>query len=201
MVEKVRGDLEEAGFSPDQMRMARGVIMRMAFAMKTQGDNYQINPRMQTFLEEKSDLDEEQIALLQNIAQRVAKRMPDGGQRGAHGRGDKMRNRFEMMRKKMESAVENGEMTREEADEKYREMRERMKRRRDKNMETKIENRAAENIDQPANDASTVNSKTPAADVSEVEGSEKLEETTKTTATGESQGRTEAREPAVVESS
>ena len=33
--EKISSELKEADFSPEQMRMARGVIMRIAFAMKS----------------------------------------------------------------------------------------------------------------------------------------------------------------------
>ena len=140
MVERVRGALEEADFSPEQMRMARGVIMRMAFAMKSGGDDYEMNPRMKAFLEEKAEFNDEQIALLEGIAKRVSMRMPEGGHRGPHGRGAEMRKRFEKMREKIESAVESGEMTREEADAKYREIRERMGR-----GERGIEKRGKEN--------------------------------------------------------
>ena len=125
MAEKARAALEDAGFTSDQMRMARGVIMRMAFAMKAAGDDYEMNPRMQSFLEEKANLSNDQIELLEGLAERVAMRMPEG----AAEWGKKMRNRrdrMKKMREKIESAVENGEMTREEADAKYREIRERM---------------------------------------------------------------------------
>ena len=125
MVEKAREALEDAGFTSDQMRMARGVIMRMAFAMKSAGDDYEMNPRMQSFLEEKANLSDEQIELLEGLAERVAMRMPEGAAKW----GEKMQNRrdrMKKMREKIEAAVENGEMTREEADAKYRQMRERM---------------------------------------------------------------------------
>lgn len=125
MAEKARAALEDAGFTSDQMRMARGVIMRMAFAMKSAGDDYEMNPRMQSFLEEKANLSDEQIELLEGLAERVAMRMPEGAAKW----GEKMQNRrdrMKKMREKIEAAVENGEMTREEADAKYREMRERM---------------------------------------------------------------------------
>ena len=101
------------------------MIMRMAFAMKAAGDDYEMNPRMQSFLEEKANLSNEQIELLEGLAERIAMRMPEG----AAEWGKKMRNRrdrMKKMREKIETAVENGEMTREEADAKYREIRERM---------------------------------------------------------------------------
>ena len=131
MAAKARGALEDAGFTADQMRMARGVIMRMAFAMKAAGEDYEMNPRMQSFLEEKADLSDAQIELLEGLAERVAMRMPEGAAQW----GEKMRSRrdrMKKMREKIEAAVENGEMTREEADAKYQEIRERrMKGRRD----------------------------------------------------------------------
>ncbi|MCH2115641.1 MAG: hypothetical protein MK171_12110 [Pirellulales bacterium] len=126
MVERVRGALEKADFNDDQMRMARGVIMRMAFAMKSAGKDYRMNPQMQSFLTEKAEFNDEQIKLLESIAKRVSMRMLKGGHRGPHGRGEEMRKRFEKMRKKIEAAVESGEMTRKQADAKYREIRERM---------------------------------------------------------------------------
>tara|TARA_Y100001933_G_scaffold236159_1_gene257877 strand:+ start:2066 stop:3391 length:1326 start_codon:yes stop_codon:yes gene_type:complete len=125
MAEKARAALEDAGFTADQMRMARGVIMRMAFAMKAAGDDYEMNPRMQSFLEEKANLSDEQIDLLESLARRVVEKMPENAAKWAE-KMQKRRDRMEKMREKIEAAVGNGELTREEADAKYQKMREKM---------------------------------------------------------------------------
>ena len=129
VAQRIRGALEEADFTPEQMRMARGVIMRMAYAMKSGGDDYEMNPRMQSFLTEKAEFNEEQITLLEGIAKRVSMRMPEGQHRGPHNQRADMRKMREKMKERIEGAVERGDMTREEADAKYREIRERMDRR------------------------------------------------------------------------
>jgi len=129
VAQRIRGALEEADFTPEQMRMARGVIMRMAYAMQSGGDDYEMNPRMQSFLTEKAEFNEEQITLLEGIAKRVSMRMPEGQHRGPHNQRADMRKMREKMKERIEGAVERGDMTREEADAKYREIRERMDRR------------------------------------------------------------------------
>jgi len=146
VVERIRGALEEAGFTPEQIRMARGVIMRMAYAMKSAGDDYEMNPRMQSFLTEKAEFNDEQITLLEGIAKRVSMRMPEGQHRGPHNQRADMRKMREKMNERIEGAVERGDMTREEADAKYREFRERMDRRRQDKRDGEDDRAAGEDV-------------------------------------------------------
>lgn len=72
--EKIKTALKKAGFSEEQMKQARGGLMRLVHQMKNEGDDYEMDPRLRNYLSEKVGLNEEQIGILDRIARRLAHR-------------------------------------------------------------------------------------------------------------------------------
>ena len=72
-VRGVLGALREAGLEPKQMRPTMGAVMRMAF---NRGDE-RAGDRVEEFLREEVELDEDQMRLVRGMADRIASSRED----------------------------------------------------------------------------------------------------------------------------
>jgi len=127
MWRRLAAALAEAGVEDGQVRQVLGAIPRIVEEMKSEGKAFELDPKMQAYLEELG-LTGEQIKLVVGLAQRVAHMEAGAGADARRGRGDAPSD-MDRIRRRIESAVKSGDMTREEADAMYRGIRERMGRR------------------------------------------------------------------------
>lgn len=114
---RVAGALNEAGIPREQVREVMGAMKRIMGEMKAEGNAFELDPQLREYLEERG-LTTEQIELVVGLSERVL----DASERG-NARPD-----WEQIKRRIEAAVERGDLTREEADAKYRELKERMAR-------------------------------------------------------------------------
>jgi polyhydroxyalkanoate synthesis regulator phasin len=118
MLRRIAGVLGEAGIPREQIRPVLRAMHRIAGEIQAEGDAFELDPGMQAYLEELG-LSGEQIELVVGLSERLTVARAERG-------GDDVRARWESLRRRVEAGVESGEMTREQADELYRQLRERL---------------------------------------------------------------------------
>jgi polyhydroxyalkanoate synthesis regulator phasin len=133
---RVKTNLRENGFTDEQIGKSLGGILRIAHELKSEGDAFELDPKMQAHLSEKAGLSQEQIDRLVGLARRVMhgrKRgegeghgdrrdndRRDHGERGDDDRGDRGDRKptpeeKEAVKKRIWAAVEAGKITEEQA--------------------------------------------------------------------------------------
>jgi hypothetical protein len=114
---KVNVLLTAQGVARDKVRPVMGAMKRIIHEHQEEGDAFELNKRVRAYLVEQG-LDGGQIEFVVVLSKRIAK-----GEHGAHERGD---TRWDDLKVRIEGAVSRGEMTREEADAKYKAIKDRM---------------------------------------------------------------------------
>jgi len=171
--DRVHSALKENLFQDGQVEESLGGMVRVIHQLKSEGDDFELNPGLRHYFKEEVDLTDEQVELVVGLARRLAHSTMDtnrlrGRERRRVARDDyaraeadlskavaegkisevDARTRLEAMRRAMvergdrsnqrpdwdaikqriEAAVERGDLTREEADAKYREIKKQMSR-------------------------------------------------------------------------
>jgi beta-lactamase regulating signal transducer with metallopeptidase domain len=121
--ERIAGALLESGVTRENMEPVMGSLHSIIGEINEEGDTFVLDPTIKGQLEDLG-LTAEQIELVVEIAHRMIEH--EGVQR---------REREEMIRQRIEGAVERGMITREEADAKLDEIRQRQTRRRREQLE------------------------------------------------------------------
>lgn len=111
---RIVGVLMDNGVARENVEVVMGTLRPIISEMQREGDAFELDPGAREQLEDMG-LTDEQIALVERIAQRLAAR-----------KVEEVLNRQELIRHKIEGAVERGDLTREQADAKYRAIKERM---------------------------------------------------------------------------
>ena len=68
---RIKKILADHGFKPKQMAGAFGGMIRVMHEMKSEGDDFELNPRMQEYFEETVGLTDEQIKLIKRLSRRL----------------------------------------------------------------------------------------------------------------------------------
>ncbi len=75
--EQFRGALLDAGVAAEQVDDVLGVLLRVAYEMHTEGDQFELDPRLRHYLVEEMELTEEQIDAVLGMARRAASGIQD----------------------------------------------------------------------------------------------------------------------------
>lgn len=126
IMRRVTGALAEAGIERDQMRDVMGAMRRITREMRDEGEAFELDPDMQAHLADIG-LSDDQVETVVGVAQRIA----NTERKERRPRGDDRRRRnvqtdWDEISSRIESAVEKGDMTREEADSLHETIQERM---------------------------------------------------------------------------
>lgn len=70
-VGKIRGALKERGLKDKQIEPALGGILRTIHEMRTEGDRYEMDPRLSGYLRKEHRLDDDQVKMVQGLAGRI----------------------------------------------------------------------------------------------------------------------------------
>lgn len=81
---RINDFLKEKGLEDEQIGPALGGILRTVHEMRSEGEGYELDPRMSEFLRKQTGLNDDQVELVEGIARRVLQ----GLERGAATRSD-----------------------------------------------------------------------------------------------------------------
>ncbi len=112
MGERIRHHLAENGFTEEQIEQTMGALRRVVHEMKSEGEDYELDPKMREYFENEVGLTDDRIELIQGLARRILYSHKEAKDR--HTDVD-----WDAIKQRIEGAVERGDMTREEADAKY----------------------------------------------------------------------------------
>lgn len=112
------------GVPRESLEAVMGGLLRILFEMKNERERFQLDPRMRAHFE-KLGIESEQIEQVQELAKRILHGLEEAHRAEREHRGGEQPG-WETMRRRIEAAVRSGEITREEADAKYRAIKERM---------------------------------------------------------------------------
>lgn len=112
--DRILAALHNSGLTDEQVDQTLGGMLRVIHEMQSAGKQFELNPRLRNYFKNEVGLTDKQIERVQGLARRVAHGTSERGKAHQHWEG---------IRRPIEDAVEQGEMTREEADVKYREIR------------------------------------------------------------------------------
>ena len=140
--DRIQRHLHENGIQREQLDEVMGAMLRVIYKVKSEGDDFELDPRLRDYFTGELGLTDQQVELVQGMARRVAHGMRDSNEQPGEENRDENRDAersaredarpsWDGIRQRIESAVERGDLTREEADAKYREIREQWGRERD----------------------------------------------------------------------
>lgn len=113
-LDRIRGALtKRGGLQDEQVEQALGAMARIIPAMTSATEAYELDPKLRAYLQEQAGLTGEQIELVTGLAQRVASRLSASEREATEGVD------WDAIKRRIEGAVERGDLTREEADAKY----------------------------------------------------------------------------------
>jgi len=114
-IDRIQRHLHENGIQRERLDMVMGAMLRVIYQVKSEGDDFELDPRLRDYFTGKLGLTDQQVELVQRMARRVAHRM----------RGSKEQPREEYARgaEAIEKMVAEGEVSREDADRRLGEMR------------------------------------------------------------------------------
>ena len=118
-LDRIRGALNENGLEEKQLEEALGGLLRVIHTVKSEGVEAELDPRLLHYFREEVDLTGEQIELIRGMAIRVVHEMRSGDRERTLNVDQP---NWEAIKRRIEGAVERGDLTREEADAKYREL-------------------------------------------------------------------------------
>ena len=85
MVARIRVALKESGVTDEQIEPALGGMLRVVYEMKSEGEEFELDPRLQDYFQNRIGLTDEQIELVLGIARRIAHGLKDSNrERGAN---------------------------------------------------------------------------------------------------------------------
>jgi polyhydroxyalkanoate synthesis regulator phasin len=120
---RIKKALAEKGVEDEQMELALGCILRLAHASGSENPEAEASG-IKTYLEDEAGFTDEQIELMARLGERVGMSMTDRGERRREGR-ENPGAMLEGMKRRLDAAVESGDMTQGQADERMEHFRER----------------------------------------------------------------------------
>lgn len=85
MVDRIRVVLNESGLQGKQIEPALGGMLRVVYEMKSEGEEFELDPRLQDYFQNRIGLTDEQIELVQGIARRILHSLKErGAKKGAY---------------------------------------------------------------------------------------------------------------------
>ena len=117
--DKIRAAFSEKGLTPEQTRSALGGMLRVIHELRTEGKEFELDPRLRSYFADEVGLTGEQIELVVGLSRRISIRL---GRRGANDLETRSDVDGAALRRRLGAAVESGRMTRDEAGAKWREI-------------------------------------------------------------------------------
>ena len=93
-IDAIRKLLKEEGLTHDQIEPALGGMLRLMHGMRSEGEDFELDPRLRRYFRKEVGLDASQITVLQGIARRIAH---GGKQRGEDERREGLAGHFKRM--------------------------------------------------------------------------------------------------------
>jgi len=119
---RIKRHLYENGVKREQLDEVMGVMVKVIHEMKSEGEHFELDPRIRDHFKREVDLTDEQIEFVQGIARRILHGLRERSSDTREGK----RNEYEAVVRRIRAAVAEGKMTREEAGEKIEGYKKRM---------------------------------------------------------------------------
>jgi hypothetical protein len=113
--DRIQRHLHENGIQREQLDEVMGAMLRVIYQVKSEGDDFELDPRLRDYFTGELGLTDQQVELVQGMARRVAHRM-----RASQGQPYQ---EYASDREAIEKMVAKGEVSREDADRRLGEMR------------------------------------------------------------------------------
>ena len=72
---RIKNGLMKIGISDAQLDAVLGGMLRVIYVAKSEGDNFELNPRIQAYFQDRIGLDKDQIQYIKDISIRIANRL------------------------------------------------------------------------------------------------------------------------------
>ncbi len=83
-LDRIRIALEESGLEDKQVEQALGGMLRVIHAMRSEGEGYELDPRLRNYFGKRVGLSDEQIELVQGVARRILHGLENRGEGDHH---------------------------------------------------------------------------------------------------------------------
>ncbi len=100
---QIKKHLKENGLSDEQIGAAFGGILRVIHELRSEGENFELDPKLRDYFKKEIDLTDKQIELVVGIARRIV-----------HGLKQRGEGQMAEVGKKIRAAVQKGEITEEQ---------------------------------------------------------------------------------------